>query len=155
MVALAFVRVQVTNGDWTAQALDKDTFEHLSHGLAGAELQSLLLEVMGQRAEQRAPKEVLAQYQRDKFCLPAVVDQRVSLEVDRHLFAAAPQFEAIELSPVAQLGTCSTVAYGFRSGLTPRVKRRCRSRTVATSTGSLACVRIVVRCSSPPAPAHN
>jgi hypothetical protein len=46
----------------------------------------------------------------DRFVRPCAVDQRVLLEVDEHLFAAAADFEAIELSPVAPLGVCASVA---------------------------------------------
>jgi hypothetical protein len=41
---------------------------------------------------------------------PAAVDQRTFLAIDGHLLAAAAAFEAIELSPVTPLGTCSAVA---------------------------------------------
>src|SRR5262245_24334033 len=78
--------------------------------MAGSELHSLLLEVMRRRANARTPHEVLAQYRRDRFVRPAVIDQRVTVELDAHLLAAAQGFEAIELSPVAPLGTCSTMA---------------------------------------------
>src|SRR5688572_24166709 len=78
--------------------------------LAGSELQSLLLEVMRKRAQTRTPHEVLAQYRRDRFVRPAEIDQRISVELDHHLLAAATDFAAIELSPVTPLGTCSTVA---------------------------------------------
>src|SRR6185436_7864770 len=38
------------------------------------------------------------------------VDLRTSLALDSHLLAAAAEFEALELSPVAPLGACSTIA---------------------------------------------
>jgi hypothetical protein len=82
----------------------------LASGLAGTELQSLLLEVVRRRANDRTPAEVLAQYGRDPFCAPAAVDQRTSVALDAHLLAAAEGFEAVELSPVTPLGACSTVA---------------------------------------------
>lgn len=95
---------------WIVDSLGTEAFGQLATRLAGSELTSVLLEVMRQRAEARTPAEVLAQYQRDAFCRPAAIDQRVSLEVDRHLLAAAEEFEAIELSPVAPLAACSSVA---------------------------------------------
>jgi hypothetical protein len=70
----------------------------------------LLLEVMRRRAKARAPASVLAQFSSDRFCSPSPIDQRVSLEVDSHLLGAADGFEAIELSPVAPLGACSSFA---------------------------------------------
>jgi hypothetical protein len=95
---------------WMVESLGTDAVEQLATGLAGSELSSVLLEVMRQRAEARTPAEVLAQYQRDGFCRPAAIDQRASLEIDRHLLAAAEGFEAIELPPVAPLAACSSVA---------------------------------------------
>jgi hypothetical protein len=91
--------------DW----IDKDAVAALDQ-LAGSELQSVLLEVMRRRAAARDPADVLAQYRRDAFCQPATIDQRTVVAVDGHLLAAAEAFTALELSPVAPLGTCSTVA---------------------------------------------
>jgi len=95
---------------WRTGSLGDDVFEQLAEGLAGSELQSVLLEVMRRRARGRTPAEVLAQYRRDRFTAPATVDQRTFVEIDGHLLAAAAGFEAIELSPVAPLGTCSAMA---------------------------------------------
>lgn len=95
---------------WITSALDQPAFTELAERLPGTELQSLLLEVMRRRAAARSPHEVLAQYRRDRFVRPAAVDQRVSVEVDAHLLGAAEGFEAMELSPVAPLATCSSVA---------------------------------------------
>lgn len=102
--------MSVTTRSWILDLIDSAAFEQLSRKLSGSELQSLLLEVLRVRAGARTPAEVLAQYRRDSFCRPAVVDQRTSLTVDVELFAAAEGFEAVELSPVTPLGTCSTVA---------------------------------------------
>ena len=95
---------------WIVDALGDASFEQLAAQLPGSELQSLLLEVMRRRATARTPHDVLAQYRRDRFVRPAQTDQRVAVELDGHLLAAAQGFDAIELSPVAPLGTCSTMA---------------------------------------------
>jgi hypothetical protein len=95
---------------WIVDLVGEATFARLARELPGSQLQSLLLEVMGARATARAPAEVLAQYQRDRFCAPAAVDQRTLHAVEGALLAAAEGFEALELSPVAPLGACSTVA---------------------------------------------
>lgn len=78
--------------------------------LTGTELQSMLLEEMRRRAEARTPHEVLAQYRRDRFVAPSAVDLRTSLAIDAHLLGAVGDFEALELSPVAPLATCTSVA---------------------------------------------
>jgi hypothetical protein len=95
---------------WIVGQLGSEAFERLAAGLSGSKLQSVLLEVMHRRAARRAPRDLVAQYQHDAFCAPAAVDQRTAVELDAHLLAAATDFEAIELSPVAPLGVCSVVA---------------------------------------------
>lgn len=99
----------MTHRAWIVDTVGAALFDRLAEGLAGSELQSLLLEVMDARALARSPKELVAQYGRDAFCASARVDLRSMLAIDSHLLAAADRFEAIELSPVAPLGTCSVV----------------------------------------------
>jgi hypothetical protein len=82
----------------------------LAAGLPPSELWSLLLGVLEVRARARTPANLREQWRQDRFVQPCAIDQRALLEVDRHLFAAAAGFEAIELSPVAPLGVCSSVA---------------------------------------------
>lgn len=94
---------------WIVEAVGAPTFDRLVEGLTGSELQSLLLDVMHARAAARNAKDLAAQYRRDPFCAPAPVDLRAMLAIDSHLLAAAERFEAIEISPVAPLGTCSVV----------------------------------------------
>ena len=95
--------------NWIVDTVGEAAFERLASGLAGSELQSLLLDVMHARAAARDPSGLLAQYGRDTFCVPAQVDARAMLAIDAALMAAAAGFEAIELSPVAPLGACSVV----------------------------------------------
>lgn len=94
---------------WILDCLGEPAFERLAGELSGSELSSVLLEVMQRRAAARAPADVLAQYERDGFCRPAAVDQRTSVAIDGHLLAAAADFEALELPPVAPLAACSSV----------------------------------------------
>lgn len=94
------------NRDWITNA----ELARLARELGGSELQSLLLEILRERARARSPADVLAQYRRDRFTRPAPIDQRTFVEIDHHLLAAATRFEAIELSPVAPLGACSAIA---------------------------------------------
>ena len=53
--------------------------------------------------------DLVRQWERDRFTSPAIVDQRTMNELDSHLLAAAAEFEALELSPLAPLGVCSVV----------------------------------------------
>ena len=119
--------------------------------LPGTELHSLLLDVMRKRAAVRTPHDVLAQYRRDRFVRPAAIDQRVSLELDAHLLAAAAEFEALELSPVTPLGTCSTMA--------PTDQHRVLSALRATEVVSDPTNVLALECAerlraAPPTPVH-
>lgn len=95
--------------NWIIDSIGTPAYERLASGLAGTALQSLLLDVMQARAAARAARELVGQFGRDAFCAPAAVDLRAMLAIDTQLLAAAEGFEAIELSPVAPLGTCSVV----------------------------------------------
>src|SRR5690606_16602626 len=95
---------------WVLDSVGDEGFEQLAESLPGTELQSLLLEVMRRRARHRTPHEVLAQYRRDRFVRPSACDPREGVAIDGHLFAAAADFEGIELSPVTPLGSSSVVA---------------------------------------------
>lgn len=95
---------------WRRGGLEEATFQLLARELAGAQLQSALLEVMRSRAQARTPQQVLDQFRRDAFCVPALVDQRTSVAIDAELLAAAADFDAVELSPLAPLGATSSFA---------------------------------------------
>jgi hypothetical protein len=94
---------------WVRAGIDEGAHRALADGLAASELWSLLLDVFERRARQRPAAELLRQWERDPFTRPAAVDQRTLAELDHHLLAAVPAFEAIELSPLAPLGVCSVI----------------------------------------------
>ena len=94
--------------DWRNE-LDEAARTALNEGLAASSLWSLLLGVMEQRAR-RKPAALLEQWRQDRFVQPCAIDQRTLHELDSHLLAAASEFEAIELAPLAPLGACSNVA---------------------------------------------
>jgi hypothetical protein len=126
--------------DWVAGAIGAEGFEKLAQRLTGSELQSLLLEVMRRRARARSVSQVVAQFGRDRFTCPSPVDQRLSIAIDGHLLTAAEGFEALELSPVAPLGTCSTMALTDQN----RVLSALRSTEVVsdpTNVLALACAQ--------------
>jgi hypothetical protein len=75
-----------------------------------SELLPLLLEVAQQQAARRRPGEVVKQFERDGFVRPSLVDLRTALDFDRAALDLATDFEALLLSPLAPLGTCSVVS---------------------------------------------
>jgi hypothetical protein len=90
--------------------IDATLRQALAQGMAPNELWSLLLSVFETRATQRTSATVRQQWQNDRFVQPCTIDQRTLNELDAHLLAAAANFEAIELSPLAPLAVCSAVA---------------------------------------------
>ncbi|HWO25496.1 MAG TPA: hypothetical protein VNO30_42445 [Kofleriaceae bacterium] len=126
---------------WRTGPLGAEVFEQLAAGIDGSELGSLLLEIMRRRAAARAPADVLAQYRRDRFTQPAVVDQRVAVAIDGHLLAAADGFEAIELSPLAPLGATST----FGPTDQHRVVSALRGTEVVSDTTNVLALECAVR----------
>lgn len=98
--------------EWRMAGLDQATLAALGSELAPSALWSLLLEVLARRAAKRSPAEVLRQWQQDAFTSLSPVDQRVLLALDAVVLAAAEAFAAVELSPLAPLATCASVAPG-------------------------------------------
>ena len=76
-----------------------------------ADLHSLLLEVFQRRAAKRSPADVLTDWQSNRFVKPSTSDPRALAQFDVTAYAALPsEFEAVELGPVAPLGTSSVLA---------------------------------------------
>lgn len=90
--------------------IDETLRQALAEGMAASELWSLLLSIFESRAAQRTPAMVRQQWETDRFVQPCMVDQRTLNALDSHLLTAAADFEALELSPVAPLASCSAVA---------------------------------------------
>ena len=140
----------MTDRGWIVDHIGEAAFEQLATGLAGPALHSVLLEVMQRRAACRSPADVLAHYERDPFCAPAIVDLRESLAVDAHLLAAAERFEALGLSPVAPLGTCSAVAKTSQK----RVLSALRMMEVVSDTTNVLALECALRLRGTWKPVH-
>ncbi|MCK2219206.1 hypothetical protein MF672_036245 [Actinomadura sp. ATCC 31491] len=93
------------------QAGGPEILDVLAKRLPGADLTTLLLEVMRRRAGALAPADVLRRYGQDRFAAPSPVPFReLRRAEDAALSALPPDFEPVTLSPVAPLGTCSVLA---------------------------------------------
>jgi hypothetical protein len=90
---------------------------------------------MSSRAGARTPRDLTRQWARDAFTRPSEVDQRALNEIDRHLLAAAAGFEAIELSPLAPLGVCSSMSLGSQNRIVSALRG---TEIVADPTNVLA-----------------
>lgn len=85
--------------------------EILAERLSPTDLQSLLLEVFRRRAGETSPSRVLERYLANKLVGPSDLDAVESANLVRVAFSLLPPgFEALELSPVAPLGTVNALA---------------------------------------------
>jgi hypothetical protein len=109
------------NRSWTRSGLDDAAYAALAAGLPASELWSLLLSIVEQRS-QRTTAALHQQWQNDRFVQPSYIDQRTLLELDSHLLAAASGFEAVELSPLAPLGVCSSVSLGSQNRVVSTIR---------------------------------
>ena len=95
---------------WTKAGVDDAAYAALARGMPASEVWSLLLSALRERAEQRTARSLTEQWERDRFVQLSYTGQRTLVELDSHLLAAAADFEAVELSPLAPLGSTSSVA---------------------------------------------
>lgn len=123
--------------------------EVLGERLPQSDLTSLLLEVAQRRAA-RAPSEVLRQYREDRFVRPGRVDPRVRCAIERVAFASVPaRYQAIEIAPLAPLGTSSAVATASQHKIVSTMRG---SDVVSDASNVLALECAVRRRASPRGP---
>jgi Histidyl-tRNA synthetase len=85
---------------------EPDLSDLLSEQLSGAELHSLLLAVLKRRVGKIEPSHLAHPNAVTQAC---ELDGRLLNEVERISYGVAPQFEAVELSPLAPLGAIATL----------------------------------------------
>jgi len=98
------------DSSWATAGFGESAYAALARGMPSSEVWSLLLSALRERAEHRTPGTLTQQWTNDRFVQLSYIDQRTLVDLDSHLLAAASEFEAVELSPLAPLGTCSSVA---------------------------------------------
>jgi hypothetical protein len=115
--------------------------EILAEQLSPTDLQSLLIEVYRWRAEALKPRDLLGQYQNNRFVQPAQASPIAQLGFDRLAYSLLPPgFEAIALSPVAPLGACSVVSSVSQNVVVPTI-RNTEVCSDATNVLALECAR--------------
>lgn len=75
-----------------------------------SETTPILLELARAQASRRGVAEIVKQFGSDLFVAPSVLDQRTVHAIDGIALDAAREFDAVQLSPLAPLGTCSSIA---------------------------------------------
>src|SRR4030095_10556808 len=98
------------DNSWATAGFGAAAYAALARGMPSSEVWSLLLSALRERAEQRPVRALTEQWERDRFVQLSYIDQRTLVDLDSHLLAAAADFEAVELSPLAPLGSTSSVA---------------------------------------------
>ena len=119
----------------------KDLVERLSEGLSPSDLQSLLIAVYRRRAELLAPRDLVNQYQHNRFVQPSHASPTTLLEFDRLAYSLLPPaFEPVELSPVAPLGVCSAVSTVSQNNIVSTI-RNTEVASDLTNVLALECAR--------------
>jgi hypothetical protein len=108
--------------EWPRSAIPDIAYAALAKDLPASQLWSLLLDVAERRAAGRSPAAVQQQWQKDRFVCPSYIDQRTLNELDGLLLRAAANYEAIELSPLAPLGSCSAIALASQNKIVSTVR---------------------------------
>ncbi len=90
---------------------DISGFEALTEKISLADLQSLLIEVYNQRVKKLSLKQLLEQYQNNRFVKPSTLDPRKLLEFDALAYGLLPEdYQILRLAPVSPLGAVSLLA---------------------------------------------
>lgn len=105
--------------------------------LPPTELQSLLLELHNVTAQQVTPGSLLKAYGTNRFVSPSALNPILLHQAESKLLelAVAHQYEPLELSPLAPLGTCSAVGLANQNKIVTASRG---TEVVADATNSLA-----------------
>jgi hypothetical protein len=96
---------------WRRVRADGDPRAALESGLSPADLRSLLMDVSAHRAASVTPSSLLDRWRSDPFVRAAGSDPRQVSQLEARLWRLLPgEFAGVELSPVAPLGACSSLA---------------------------------------------
>ena len=109
----------------------------LSEGMTGTELNSLLMAVYERRMGRMTAPVLLQQYRKNRFAQPADLDMIGILEQELKTlrFWKEQGILPVELSPVAQMGSCSVVATASQHKIVSATRQ---TEVVADATNSIA-----------------
>jgi len=119
----------------------EDLVEKLAEELNPSDFQSLLIAVYRRRAESLTPRDLVHQYQHNRFVQPAHASPMALLEFDRLAYSLLPpDFDPVELAPVAPLGTCSAVSTVSQNNVVSTI-RNTEVTSDLTNVLALECAR--------------
>ncbi|HEY7335180.1 MAG TPA: hypothetical protein VH639_09870 [Bryobacteraceae bacterium] len=107
----------------------------LAGQLSAADLQSLLLEVYGSRVARIRESDLVSRSLRSPLLAPSSADARAMNRLDGIAFAEAPEFEAIDLSPVCALGLSSVLGRIHQNNVLTTIRN---AEVLGDSTPALA-----------------
>ena len=82
----------------------------LEHDLSQADLQTLLLDVVRQRATTVTPARLMQRWRQDRYVEPSASDPRAVWRIEARLWELLPaEFTGVQLSPVTPLGNCAAL----------------------------------------------
>ncbi|MGI5291232.1 hypothetical protein ACQEVF_49095 [Nonomuraea polychroma] len=132
------------------QAGGPEILDVLAERLSGADLTTLLLEVMRRRAQALSPADVLRRYGQDRFVAPAPIPfTRLRAAEDAVLSALPADVEVVTLAPVAPLGACSAVGPVDQNKVVSTIRN---SEVAADPTNALALEAALRRRAAGPEP---
>lgn len=115
---------------------DQDLFEFLSKEISLSELNSLMLNIFSTKAADLKPADVLKGHLSNRFTRASEVSPQNFLAFDRLCYSLLPEgFHAVELSPLAPLGTCASMAPVHQNNIVSTLRN---SEVVADATNVMA-----------------
>ncbi len=118
-----------------------DILDALVERISPSDLQSLLLEVYRRRTMKADAASLFRQYKSNRFVTPSNIDVGKEIEFDQHAFSLLPSsYQAVGLSPVAPLGSCSLVAPVSQNNVLSTI-RNTEICADPTNTLALECAR--------------
>ena len=129
-----------------------DPRPELEDQLDPSDLHTLLMSVSRTRASKVTPSRLMHRWQHDRFVRPSPADPRRLWRVEGRMWdLLADEFDAIDLSPVAPLGTCSVVAPVDQHRIVSTTRG---SEVVSDPTNVLALEAALRRKRDPTQPVH-
>ncbi|MCR8632524.1 hypothetical protein [Paenibacillus radicis (ex Xue et al. 2023)] len=116
---------------------NQELLDELSKELSLSDLNTLLLELFRQRTLDTSYADLLRAYSTNRFVQPAQLDPLALKRLELHILTIAQQasYQAIQLSPVAPLGSCSVVATSDQNKIISSLRG---TEVVADATNLLA-----------------
>ncbi len=116
--------------------------ELLAHQLSFSELQSVLLKTFELKVRTKNLSEILKDYQSNRFVRPSDIDPVIHRKLELDIFSLLPDdFEIIELSPLAPLGTSSVLTTVHQNNVVSTI----RNMEVAADTTNILALECAVR----------